>query len=257
MLRRRSPEKGPPGLHQIGTQEVEILVDEEILLLRPEGDLDVIVLLAEALHEALDRVPKGLDGAQERRLPVQRRPGVGVEGRGDAQRRPLGMALDEGRTRGIPGGVSPGFEGAPEPPRRKARGVGFPHDQVFPGKGHDGLSHAGAFEKGVVLFRRAPREGLEPVGEVGRAAGHGPFLHGVGHIARDGGIQGRAAGDGRQKFFRRALGQILSDGRRVEDIFPVRGDVGACRGAGPRNGTGGDRVDRVDPVVAAHCTFSC
>ena len=97
MLRRRSPEKGPTRLHDIGTREIEILVDQEIFLFRAERDARkmMIVILAEAFEKTLHRSRKHLDGFEKRRFLIQRSSGIGTECGRDAECGSVRMAFDE------------------------------------------------------------------------------------------------------------------------------------------------------------------
>ena len=159
--------------------------------------------------------------AQQRRLLVERLAGVGTEERGDTKRGAVGVALDEGRACHVPGRIAARLESAPQPAAREARGVGFAHDQILTGETGQGLPHARGLEEGIVLLGRAPREGLEPVGEVGRAAVHRPLLEGVRHLVGDGRVQRRVVAHGVQQFVGRVFGQVFTHDAFVEDVRAV------------------------------------
>ena len=91
---------------------------------------------------------------------------------------------------------------------------------------------------------------LEPVRVV---RGHGPFLHGVGHVGGDLHVQRRAGLDGGEQLAADVLRQVLAHGGGVEDVFRVIviGFDGGC-GRGFHCGELCDCVDRVDPVQIAH-----
>ncbi len=218
----RRAEEGAAALDEVGPLEPEGLVDEEILLLRAErADHVPVRPLAEAGHQPPHRLLHRLHGAQEGRLLVEHLAGVGAEDGGDAEGGAVGVALDEGRARNVPGRVAAGLEGAPQTAGGEARRVRLAHDQVLAGEARERPPHARRLEEGVVLLGGAAGERLEPVGEVRRAAIHRPLLEGVGHFVGDGGVERRVVAHRVQQRLRRVLCQILAHDALVEDVRAV------------------------------------
>ena len=115
VLRRRSAEQGASGLHEVGTCEVEVLVDQEVLLFGAECDFrHMFAGFAEAADHAFDSLCKSRRGFQQRGLLVKGFAGVGAERSRDAERCAVRVTFDERRAGGIPCGVSAGFEGGAE-----------------------------------------------------------------------------------------------------------------------------------------------
>ena len=108
-------------------------------------------------------------------LVVQRLAGVGDEHRGDAE----GVVLDEDRGGGVPGGVAAGFEGRPEAAAGERRRVRLLLGKHLAVKGFDYAALAVIVDQGVVLFRRAFGQGLEPVRDMRHVMLQGPFLHAI------------------------------------------------------------------------------
>ena len=251
MLGRGGAEEGPPRLEQIGTQKVEMPVDEKIFLFRSQGDGHLFIGQAEALHQSLRRAREGLDGPQERGLAVEGFSRITAEGGGDAQRRAVAVTLDEGRAGGIPRRIAPCLESGAQSAGGEAGGVRFAEDEVLSRKTQDRPA-AVRLQKGVVLFGRVAGERLEPVSVAGGASRNGPFLHGVGDAARDLGIEGLALLDGGLKFLEDRLGQMLLHGVQTEYVFSVIADVRRFRNSGTVDLQLRDRLDRVIPFLAAH-----
>ena len=185
VLRRRRAVHGAPRLQQVGAFHVVGAVDQKILLLRAERHRHVRLRLAEERHQTLRRVRDGLHGAQKRRLGVERVARVGAEHRRNAERRAVGVALDERGRRGVPRRIAARLEGGAEAAGGAGGGVCLAADEVPSGefdlqrRGRRGLDEA------VVLLGRAARERLEPVREVRRPLRERPRLHRVGDIVRD------------------------------------------------------------------------
>ena len=218
----RRAEEGAAALDEVGPLEPEGLVDEEILLLRAErADHAPVRPLAEAGHQPPHRLLHRLHGAQEGRLLVEHLTGVGAEDGGDAEGGAVGVALDEGRARNVPGRVAARLEGTPQPAGGETRCIRLAHDQVLAGEARERPPHARRLEEGVVLLGGAAGERLEPVGEVRRAAVHRPLLEGVGHLVGDGGIERRVVAHRVQQRLRRVLRQILAHDALVEDVRAV------------------------------------
>ena len=126
--------------------------------------------------------PKGLTvqrlhAAQKGCFLIQRLPAIGAKCGRDTKR----FSLDEGIAGGIPGGVTARLKGSAQATGWKRRSIWLPSDQFLSGEFHN---HSAIWRRGdeaVMLFRRDPSQGLEPVGEVGRAVFDCPVLHCVGH----------------------------------------------------------------------------
>ena len=175
-------EEGAAGVDQVPALEILLPVHQEVLLLGPHiGHHPGGRRVAEQAQDAQGLGADGLHGAQQGGLLVQGLPGVGAKDGGDAQDGTAGHLLDEGGGGHIPGGVAPGVVGGPQAAGGEGGGVGFPHDQLLAGQLEEGGAVLGGSEEGVVLFRRDPGQGLEPVGVVGCALFHGPVFHGIGH----------------------------------------------------------------------------
>ena len=70
---------------QVRAVQIEILVDQEILLLRPQRDGHAFIRKPEALHQPLDGVAQCLPGAEQRGFLVQRVSRIGTIGGGNAE----------------------------------------------------------------------------------------------------------------------------------------------------------------------------
>ena len=199
-------EKGTPGEDEVGALGVVLLLDEEVLLLGAHGGDHAYGVAAEEAQHAARLVAHGVHGAQQRRLLVERLAGIAHEGRGDAEH----VVFDEGRARGVPGGVATRLEGGADAAGGEARGVGLALDELFAREGHDGGAVGLGVEEGVVLLTRDARERLEPVGVVGRPLFDRPLLHGVGHDVGHLDVEGRPLLDGLEHGLVGDLGELLA-----------------------------------------------
>ena len=121
----------------------------------------------------------------KRGLLVQRLAGPGNEGRGNAERRAVGVFQDVGRAGNVPGRIAAGLEGGADAARRKARSVRLALDQRAAGEfGHRAAVAIGG-EEAVVLLGGQSGQGVEDVGVVRRALLDGPGLDGRGHGVGD------------------------------------------------------------------------
>ena len=152
-------------------------------------------------------------GAEQRRLGVQRLARVGAEGGGNVER----AVLDKGIGRRIPGGVAACLKGGADTAGGEGGGVRFALDQLLAGKLHNDLTGADGTDKGVMLFGGDTGQGLEPMGEMGRALLDRPILHGICHAVGDGGIEILTAGNGLAQRLINVLGQSLTHDVVVED----------------------------------------
>ena len=140
----------PAGVEQVRPLVVELLVDEEVLLLRAHGGHHPLgLVIPEQPQQPQGLLGQRLHRAEQRRLLVQHFPAVGAEGRGDVE----GIPLDEGVGGGVPGGVAPGLEGGPQPAGGEGGGVRFPLNELFARKLHDDPAVGGGGDEAVVLLR--------------------------------------------------------------------------------------------------------
>ena len=212
-LGRTRAEQSAAGIDQILALVIQIPVDEEIFLLRPNCRRDLFhVDVSQQPQHALGLPVDRLAGAQQRRFLIQRVAAVAAKRGGNAQ----GAVLDKGVAGGVPGGVAPGLEGRPQSARGEGRSVRLATHQLLAAKLHDGPAAVDGRQKGIMLFRGDTRHGLEPVGVMGGPFFYRPVLHGVRHHAGDLQVQALALGDGTVEGFIGLLGQALTHDRVVE-----------------------------------------
>ena len=125
------------------------------------------------------------------------------------------------RAGGVPCGVAARFKGGAETSGREAGGVRLALHQALAGKFEFQISLRVHVHKGVVLFRRAPIERLEPVRVVAGPLFQSPRHHGLSHFIGDVGVQFFVLADGSQQFFVNGAGQVIAHGLHVEDILTV------------------------------------
>ena len=124
---------------------------------------------------------EGLHGAQQRGLLVQGLAGPRNEGRGNAERRAVGVFQDVGRAGDVPGRIAAGLERGADAARGEAGSVRLALDQGAAGEfGHRAAVAIGS-EEAVVLFGGQTGQGVEDVGVVRGALLDGPGLDGRGH----------------------------------------------------------------------------
>ena len=92
------------------------------------------VLVPEQLQDPLGLHVQGLHRPQQRRLLVERLAGPAHEGRGNAERRAVGVFQDVGRAGRVPGRVAAGLERGADAARGEARRVGLALDQLLAGE---------------------------------------------------------------------------------------------------------------------------
>ena len=185
VLRRRRAVHGAPGLQQVRTLHVVGTVDEKVFLLRAERHRDVLLRLAEKLHQTLRRARDGLHRTEKRRLGIERIARIGTEHRGDAERRPVRMALDERGACGIPRRVAPRLKSGAQSAGGEGRSIRFAADEVLARKLNLQRRRRGRFDEAVVLLSRTAGERLEPVRKVRGALRERPSLHRLGDVIRD------------------------------------------------------------------------
>ena len=117
MPRRRGTEQGPSGLNQVGPMEVEVPIDQEIFLFRPERDRDRLFVAAERFHQALDASLQNLNRPQERRFLIEHLTGIGAEDGRNTEGRAVGVSFDERGTGRVPSRIAARLERAAQTPR--------------------------------------------------------------------------------------------------------------------------------------------
>ena len=185
-LGRGRAEERPSGVDEVTALEVALAVDDEILLLRADGDQHALgILIAEQAQDAHRLLGKRLHGAKQRRFVVQRLAVVGNEHRRDAQDGAAGHLLDKGRGGHIPSGITSGVVRRAQAAGGETGGVRLAHDELLAGQIQNDLAHfVGRGQEGVMLFRGHAGQRLEPVGVVGRALLDRPFHHCLCHDIR-------------------------------------------------------------------------
>ena len=215
-------EEGASAHHQVRAQGIKLLVHQEVFLFRPQVGADMnVVRTAKAGQQPLGLPGDGSHGSQERRLFVQRLSLVRAESGWDAKRGAVFRPFDEGGAGGVPCGVAACFKGGAETAGREAGGVRLALHQALAGKFEFQISLRIHVHKGVVLFRRAPIERLEPVRVVAGSLFQSPRHHGLSHFIGDVGVQFFVLADGSQQFFVNGAGQVIAHGLHVEDILTV------------------------------------
>ena len=145
--------------------------------------------------------------AQQRRLVVQRLTGHRDEHRRDAQRVAVRVFQDVGGAGDVPAGVAACLEGAPQPARGEAGGVGLALDQGFAGELGECLPVGDGLQEAVVLLSGEAGHRVEHVGVVGGALLQRPVLHGHRDRVGDRGVELGAFIDRRHDGLVDRLGQ--------------------------------------------------
>ena len=182
-LRCRSADQGTSGEHEVLTLGVEVLIDQEVLLLRADSGVDAgNLLLAEDVQQLRCGVTQGLHGAKQRGLLIEGLAGVRTECGRDVE----GAVLDEGWGARVPCGVAAGLEGGTEAAAREGGGIRLSLDELLSGELHDHAAVLGRGDEAVMLLCGQAGHRLEPVCEVGRAELQCPLLHrrcdGIRHV---------------------------------------------------------------------------
>ena len=257
-LRRLGAEQGAPAREQVGTLEVVLLLDQEVLLLGPDRGVDALDVLAEQLQRLGRRARQRVHRAQERDLVVQRLTGPGDERGRDAEDRAVRVLHDERRRGRVPGGVATRLEGGAQAAGRERRGVRLALDQRLAGELGDRLALRGGRVEGVVLLGGQPRQRLEPVRVVGRALLHRPGAHRLRDVVGQRRVHGLARLESRHELLEDVLGHpcpLLGDGEHVgaELVGARLGQVvDAQRAAVECPAGGGDVV-----LTGSHASASC
>ena len=177
-LGRLGAEQRAARVDEVGALEVVLLVDQEVLLLRPDGGEHAVrVRVAEQAQRAHGRLRQRVHRAQQRDLVVERLARPRRERGRDTEQRAVRVLEDEGRRGRVPGRVAAGLERGPDAAGRERGGVGLALDQLLARELRDRSTVAGRAVERVVLLRGRAGQRLEPVGEVGRALLHRPLLH--------------------------------------------------------------------------------
>ena len=214
-LRRLRAEERPAAQPQVLALEVHLLVDQEIFLLRADLRRHLLRLrVAEQAQDAHGLPADGADGAEQRRLFVERLAGIGTEDRRDIE----AVVLDEGVGCGVPRGVAARLKRRAQAARREARRIRLAAHQLLAGKLHADLPAADGRDEAVVLLGGEAGHRLEPVRKVCRAVLQRPDLHAVGD--GPGNVQRQrpaVAQTGAPRVHRRLV-HILAHGLLVEYI---------------------------------------
>ena len=250
-LGRLGAEQGAAGGDQVRPLEVVLLVDQEVLLLGPDGGEDPLgLVVAEQLQRPHRRLRQCVHRAQQRDLVIERLTGPRRERRGNAEQGPVGVLEDERRAGRIPGGVAAGLERGADPSGGKARGVRLALDQLLAGEfGQRGSLAGGAVER-VVLLGGHPGQRLEPVGVVGGAVLQRPLLHRQRDRVGGRGVERFPAGQRLLEAAEDVLGEPLALDRGAEDVGAEHLVVldGQIRGA--KRGTVGRPLGCEDVLLA-------
>ena len=204
-LDRLAAKERAPAVDEVGARLVVLLLDEEVLLLRADGGEDALGLAAKEREHALGLLLEGDLRAQKRSLLVERLARVGDEGRGYAE----DLVLDEGRARGVPGGVAARLEGRAQAAVGEARRVRLALDELLAREGHEDRAVVDRREEAVVLLGRDAGERLEPVREVRGALLERPLLHRVRDLVGDVQVERLAVVDDLAELLVRRLGEPL------------------------------------------------
>ena len=189
--------QGRSGHEQIRAQRGKTAIHEKVFLLRADHGADVGgIMVAEQAQHAQSLPGNGLNGAQQRRLAIQRFAGPGIENGGNMQGIAAPAGQDEDRHGGVPGGIAARLERGTDAAGREGGGVGLPAYQHLAGKLLNGVPVSGGGKESIVLFRRDAGHGLEPVRVVRCPALQRPVADGAGHDIGDVRRHGSAAADG-------------------------------------------------------------
>ena len=143
-LGRLGAEQRAAGGDEVGALEVVALVDQEVLLLGPDGGEHARALgVAEQAHGAQGDVRERVHRAQERDLVVERLARPRRERGRDAEHRAVRVLEDEGRRGRIPRRVAARLERGPDAAGRERGRVGLALDQLLAGELGDRVAVAG------------------------------------------------------------------------------------------------------------------
>ena len=212
-------EEGTAAVNQVGPGVVEILVDQEVLLLRADGGVNALgAAVAEQPQDAQRLTAEGLHRAEEWGLLVERLAGPAQEGGGDDQGGAVGMLDDVRGACRVPGGVAAGLKRRPQPAGREAGGIRLTLDQLAAAELRDGAAALAVGQEAVVLLGGDAGHGLELVREMGRAVLDRPVLHGDRNGVGDAGVERSALPDRLLERLEDRLGQPRPLHLLVEDV---------------------------------------
>ncbi len=188
VLGRVVSHEGASCEHEVGTRRVEPFVDEEVFLFPSEVARHFLHFGVEVVADVGGGDVHRVQGAQQRRLVVERLAGVGYEYCGDTER----VVHDEYGRGGVPGGVAARLERVSYAAVGERAGVGFLlHEQLARELFYHSALAVVLYE-GVVLLGGALGQRLEPVRVVRHAVLLGPLLHAGGHGVGYGAVEARA-----------------------------------------------------------------
>ena len=153
-LRRLGSEEGAAGVEQVGTLEIEVLINQKVLLLGAAGRGDALGVRSEELQDAERLLGESVHRAKQGGLLVEGLAGPRAEGRRDAQGGAVGVVEDEGGAGRVPRGVAAGFKRRADAARGEARRVGLAADEFAAGELGDRGAGVGGNQERVVLFGR-------------------------------------------------------------------------------------------------------
>src|SRR5207249_3385639 len=123
-LGRAGAEQRATRVDQVRAREEEVLVDQEVLLLRANGREDLLgVLVAEQAQDAQRLVRQRFHRAEQGGLLVQGLAGPAEEDGRDNERGPVRPFVDERGAGGVPGSVAAGLEGGADAAGGERAGV--------------------------------------------------------------------------------------------------------------------------------------
>ncbi len=222
-LGRLGAEQRAPGADQIGALEVVLLVDQEVLLLRPDrGEHARGLLVAEQVQGADRGARERVHRAQQRDLGVERLARPRRERGRDAEQRAVRVLEDERRAGGIPGGVAARLERGAHAARRERRGVRLALDQLLAREVGERDAVTGGAEERVVLLGGQAGQRLEDVRVVGGALLERPLLHAEGDRVGERRVERRALLQHELEPLEGLLGQAMPLNGHGEDVLPVR-----------------------------------
>ena len=238
-LRRLGAEERAAGVDQVGTREVEVAIDQEVLLLGTAGREHALGRRAEQLQHAHGLLRHRFHRAQQRRLLVERLAGPAHERGRDDERDAVAVHEQPRRARRIPRGVAARLERGAHAARREARGVGLALDQFLAAELGDGRAVGVRREERVVLLGRDAGQRLEPVRVVRGAVLDRPVLQRRRHRVGRRQLERLAARDRRAQRAIRRLRQALLLHLVVE--HEAAEDIGGFLGRGRGDAAIGQR----------------
>ena len=181
-LGRLCAEKSASAEDEVFALLIECLVNEEVFLLGADGGAHALYIgVAEESENTKSLLVESLHGTEQRRFLVECLAAVRAERRGNAE----GLVFYKCVGSGIPRGVAAGFKGCSESARREGRCVRLAFYQFLARELHDNASVGCGGYEAVMLLGGNAGQGLEPVGEMGRAMLNGPVFHSGGNCVGD------------------------------------------------------------------------